>query len=262
MFFFLLHIGYDKLKLFGFPIHAAIDGYSQKLLWLEVVQSNNSPTVPGKLYLDTVKEVKGCPVLLRTECGTENGVMAVMQCYFRADGSDQLSGENAHQYGTSTRNQRIENFWSHFRRMRSHWWINFFKDMSSSGVFDDSNELMKECLWFCFFAVLNEDLQKFKASWNSHHIRPSRHDCISGSPDILYYLPERSGGVDNLQEVSDAKLLEMDQQHGVNVNVNDNEENDYQEYFHFVMDNEGMQYPTNTEEAFNVYQKLMNIAVL
>ena len=28
--------GYDKLKPYGFGIHAAIDGYSRRLLWLEV----------------------------------------------------------------------------------------------------------------------------------------------------------------------------------------------------------------------------------
>jgi hypothetical protein len=35
--------GYDKLKPFGLPIHGAIDGYSKKILWLNVTRSNNSP---------------------------------------------------------------------------------------------------------------------------------------------------------------------------------------------------------------------------
>jgi len=35
--------GYDKLKPFGFSIHGAIDGFSWKILWLEVTRSNNSP---------------------------------------------------------------------------------------------------------------------------------------------------------------------------------------------------------------------------
>ena len=55
---------------------------------MEVVTSNNSPCVPARLFIDTVKEVKGCPVLLRTDCGTENGMMAAIQCYFRADAFD------------------------------------------------------------------------------------------------------------------------------------------------------------------------------
>lgn len=38
---FIWHVdGYDKLKPFGFAIHAAIDGYSRRILWIEV---SNSP---------------------------------------------------------------------------------------------------------------------------------------------------------------------------------------------------------------------------
>ena len=56
--------------------------------------------------------------------------------------------------------------------------------------------------------MLSDDLEKVKTSWNSHHIRPSRHDSVSGCPDVLFYLPQRSGGVDNLQEVSDVQIAE------------------------------------------------------
>ena len=31
--------GYDKFKLFGFSIHACIDGYSRKVFWLSLLQS-------------------------------------------------------------------------------------------------------------------------------------------------------------------------------------------------------------------------------
>ena len=179
------------MKPYGFPIHGVVDGYSRKILWLQAVRSNNSPLVPAPLFLDTVKEFKGCPLLVRTDCGTENRIMAAMHCYFRRDGNDQFGGVKSHQYGASTSNQRIENWWAHFRKMRLHWWINFFKDMSSTGILDLCNELHKACLWFFFLAVLNNDLQKIKPIWNSHHIRPSRHDCVSGSPDVLYYLVER-----------------------------------------------------------------------
>ena len=35
--------GHDKIKPFGFPIHAAIDGYSRKIIRLKVLRSNNCP---------------------------------------------------------------------------------------------------------------------------------------------------------------------------------------------------------------------------
>ena len=69
---------------------------------------------------------------------------------------------------------------------------------------------------------------------------------------MLYYLPERSGGVDCLQTVSNVKIGEMELQNEVPC-----EEDEYQEYFHYVMENDGMQYPASPEEAFNVFQHLI-----
>ena len=73
-----LLLGYDKLKPFGFPVHAGVNGYSRKILRLEVVQSNNLPNIPAQLYLSSVKQLKGCPVIVRTDCGTENGMLGAM----------------------------------------------------------------------------------------------------------------------------------------------------------------------------------------
>ena len=147
-------IGYDKLKPYGFPVHGAIDGYSRKILWLELSRSNNKPEIPARYYLDSVKKDMGCPTLLRTDCGTENGVMAAMQCSFRQDGIDEFSSEKAHKYGSSPANQQIEGWWSFFRRGRAGLWIDFFKDMAESGLLDIGNTLHMECLWFCFEPVL------------------------------------------------------------------------------------------------------------
>ena len=43
---YIWHIDdYDTLKAFGFCIHGAIDGYSRRILWLEVGSSNNDPSI-------------------------------------------------------------------------------------------------------------------------------------------------------------------------------------------------------------------------
>ena len=49
--------GYDKLKCWGFPIHGAIDGFSRKILWLEITRSNNSPNKIATFYARTVSEL-------------------------------------------------------------------------------------------------------------------------------------------------------------------------------------------------------------
>lgn len=72
-------LGYDKLKPYGFPIHGAVDGFSRRILWLEVSRSINDPRLPATFYLNQVRELGGCPSLLVSDCGTENG-HAVQSC--------------------------------------------------------------------------------------------------------------------------------------------------------------------------------------
>ncbi|KAL5463948.1 hypothetical protein EMCRGX_G032900 [Ephydatia muelleri] len=50
--------GYDKLKPYGFPIHACIDGFSRKIIWLELTSTNNDPQVVASFYLDALLKQK------------------------------------------------------------------------------------------------------------------------------------------------------------------------------------------------------------
>ena len=81
---FIWHIdGYDKLKPFGFCIHGAIDGYSRRIMWLEVDHSNNNPCIIAKYFLQTVRCIRGTPRILRGDCGAENCQVAAIQRLFR-----------------------------------------------------------------------------------------------------------------------------------------------------------------------------------
>ena len=96
--------GYDKLKPYGLPIHGCVcvDGYSRRILWLKVSKTNNDPIVPAYFYIETVEKMGFCPQYLRTDFGTEKGIIEGIQCLF-------LMSEDSHRYGASTSNQRIEN---------------------------------------------------------------------------------------------------------------------------------------------------------
>ena len=94
----LSFLGSDKLKPHGFPIPGAVDGFSRRILWLEVARSNNDPRVPAAFYLNRVKEVGGCPLLLVTVCGSKNDIAASMQCVFRTNDHDELAGVKSHRY--------------------------------------------------------------------------------------------------------------------------------------------------------------------
>ena len=96
---FAWHIdGYDKLKPWGFPIHGAIDGYTRRIIWLELTHSNNAPDNIACYYLSTVNSINDCPVNLITGLGTENSLSASIQAYFR-DNAD------SHRYVSSPRNK-------------------------------------------------------------------------------------------------------------------------------------------------------------
>ena len=60
-------------------------------------------------FVEAVKEFGFFPNLLRTDAGTENGIIVSIQCALRENTA-------AHKYGSSVANQGIENWWSSMRR--------------------------------------------------------------------------------------------------------------------------------------------------
>ena len=218
---------------------------------MELVKSNNNPKIPARLYLDAVENLKGCPQVVRSDCGTENVLVAGTQSYVRAD---EFAGKKAHQYGSSPSNQFIEGWWSFFRRNNSSWWINLFKDMCESGVLELGNNFHIQCLWFCYSKLFQNELDKVMDQWNSHYIRRSRHDTVPGVSDILYYLPANSGAVDCLVTVSQAKICEVEPQCHIDI-----EEDLYKDYFEYIMETEDWNYPVSVEDAFNLFQSLNNL---
>lgn len=159
--------GYNKLKPDRFAIHGCIDGYSQKVIWLRLDRTNNNPVVIARYYMDAVKEYGGCPQKLRSDCGTENGLVAAAQCFF-------IGSDLAHIYGTSPHNQRIEG------------WVDFFKDLIEQQVFTTDNKLQMECLWFAFSGLIQQDLSRVNNHWNSHYIRGLHHDTVKGRPLFFF----------------------------------------------------------------------------
>ena len=240
--------GYDKLKPFGFPIHGCIDGWSRKIIWLHLTRSNNLPSNIAMYYLEAVDEMGGCPVDLITDLGTENGMIAGIQAFFRDD-ADRY-------YVPSPRNQRIECWWSFLRKSHTSWWINFFKDLCDSGVVDLTNQIEKECLWFCFAGLIQQNLNDVKEHWNTHYIRKSKFDTIKGRPDSLYYLPELHGGVNNLLLPVPDNEKNFAKQHIV---AND-EPNEYYSYFTYVTRICGLEQPTDWKEGLKLYHMLIHYA--
>ena len=53
--------GHDKLKLFRFMLHGCIDGFSRRLIWLEVASFNKKLEIIGKFSLDAVRQLQSIP---------------------------------------------------------------------------------------------------------------------------------------------------------------------------------------------------------
>ena len=128
---YLWHInGYDKLKPFGFCIHGAIDGFSRRVLWLDVGPTNNDASVICQYFIDCVRQLGGTARIIRADHGTENGKVAAVQLrFFRRNAQDDWAGMNSFLYGKSVSNQRIEAWWGMLGKDCTKWWIDFFKDM-------------------------------------------------------------------------------------------------------------------------------------
>ena len=75
---YVWHIdGHDKLKPHGY-----IDGYSRRIIWLEIAATNKMPKLIAKYYLDVVKQMKEKPTIIKDNHGTEHSVIEPLHVYF------------------------------------------------------------------------------------------------------------------------------------------------------------------------------------
>ena len=86
-----------------------------------------------------------------------------IQRFLRRNFSDSFSGHDSFRYGSSASNQQIEAWWSQFRRAKETWWINFFKDLINSNVYDNSINYHVEIMRSCFMFIIQQELDEMKS---------------------------------------------------------------------------------------------------
>jgi len=156
----VLHIdGNDKLKRFGFAIHGCIDGFSRKIVWLNVSTTNNDPLVIANYFLNCASRLQKAPRLLRMDKGTENIYCQDLQVFW-------TNSERSYLNAASTHNQRIEAFWSRLKKFKLSWWISFFSSMISKAIHKPSCPIHKEVLLFCFMPVLQAEFNEWIRMYN------------------------------------------------------------------------------------------------
>ena len=93
---YVWHIdGHDKLKPFGFSVYGCIDGFSRKLIWLEVTSSNKVPEIISQCYLKAVKRLKGVPKKIKADDGNEHSLIEPMHMYLLSLNDDTCDALNS-----------------------------------------------------------------------------------------------------------------------------------------------------------------------
>ena len=259
---YVWHIdGYDKLKPFGFAIHGAIDGFSRRILWLEVGRSNNNPDIIALYYLDTVKQLGGSPLRCRCDVCTENSKLEELQTFFTVvNGPDAAaeSSDNCFMYGKSTANQCIEAWWSILRRQASDWWINFFKNLRFDGLIRDHDAICIECLRFCFMGVLQRELNQVAILWNQHTIQIKKNNPgPRGKPDVMFFQPQLHDTID-FKISCDNDCVDVCRDMYTSEGTNNGISEEFKELACLLLNDADVQMPVSVDDAVSLYAKLMD----
>jgi hypothetical protein len=158
---YLWHVdGNHKLVRFKLVIHAAIDGFSRLITFINCANNNRAETVLEQ-FVNATSEY-GIPSRIRTDQGGEN---ADIWQYIT-----QIRGEGRSSYitGSSVHNSRIERLWRDVRTCVVSTFAEIFATLEDTGVLDIENDTDLFCLHFVFIPRINRALQYFKEAWNSH----------------------------------------------------------------------------------------------
>jgi len=246
--------GHDKLKPYGFSIHGCIDGFSRRIIWLDVSSSNKKPELVATYYLNAVKQLGGVPRKLKADDGTEHSLIEPIHIALRS-----LSNEEnvlgSFSIVTSPLNQRIESYWSKLKQDRIGWWRRFFLDMMDLDMFDPSDPVVLDCVRFCFMGLIRKELVDIANEWNQHLISRSLNGGPNGRPDTMYFLPHLFDCESYLQLVEQEEIAEFEI--GINSLPLDFSL-EFKEFAEELMHEEGIEDPSDTQEALELYIFLLD----
>ena len=129
---------FDELKPYRFSTHGCTDGYSRRIIWLEVFASNKCPDLIAYYYLKAAKNLNGIPKIIKVDNGTEHSVIEPIHLFLR-DLSNESNVLNSFSVVSSPMNQTIEAYWSGFRKDRLGWWKHFLQDLVDLELFNPSD---------------------------------------------------------------------------------------------------------------------------
>lgn len=250
---FLWHMdGYDKLKPYGLCIHGCIDGFSRKIIWLQVFRNSSDPRIIAGYYMEQIIELGALPKRIRADMGTENAGVALIQTIL----NENNHGGTTFLYGTSPHNQRIESWWSILRKEAATEWMDFMAALKDGGYFTGTY-IDTSIVQYVFMPILNEELKVLVGVWNNHRIRRSRNAVTPcGKPNVLYNVPEIFDRVDYRVEFDpDMANVALDEYVSLH-NESENCETEIKDVLDILMEDNGWHMAADRFEGATLYLNL------
>uniref|UniRef100_A0AAV2LKK7 Integrase catalytic domain-containing protein n=1 Tax=Knipowitschia caucasica TaxID=637954 RepID=A0AAV2LKK7_KNICA len=165
---YLVHIDTNhKLIRFNFVIFGAIDGFSRKIMYLNVANNNRAATTLA-FFTEAVEEF-GYPLRVRADQGREN--VDVARLMFSVWGPD----SDCFYAGKSVHNQRIERLWRDVWMGVTSVFYHTFHMMKEEGLFDLSDATHLFCLHYVFLPRLQASLDVFHKGWDNRPLRTEQN---------------------------------------------------------------------------------------
>jgi hypothetical protein len=187
-----------KLKNYGIVLHGCIDGYSRRVIYLEVSTNNRAATVLNA-FLSGIEKLNAVPSRIRADKGRENVDVATWMLIHQG------VGRGSFITGRSVHNQRIERLWRDVNRWNSTFRL-IFHYLHANGYYDLDVDIDKFCLIFVYLPLLKRSLSQFVRVWNNHKIRTEHHrtplqlyvdgDSTLGLPGLLTEREVEQYGID------------------------------------------------------------------
>lgn len=165
---FLWHVdGNHKLIRYKLVIHAAIDGFSRLVTFINCADNNRSDTVLDQ-FVSATREY-GVPSRIRTDFGGENVGIWRYMTHVRGE------GRNSYITGSSVHNSRIERLWRDVRQCVVVTFVEIFASLEDIGVLDIENDADMFGLHYIYIPRINSTLKNFQAAWNNHALSSERN---------------------------------------------------------------------------------------
>ena len=159
---FLWHIDTNhKLIRWKLIIHAAIDGFSRNIVYLECFNNNRAHTVLH-LFLEAAHSCGIPPRKVRTDQSVEN------QFIIDLLGPDSLVGSSVHNQRVERLNRTIND------NIRTRYGAVFYR-LEHSGILDVYSDLDVAILHYVYLPRINESLEALRMAYNHHPIASERN---------------------------------------------------------------------------------------